>query len=847
MLRPFTDPESLLALGVVLPLLALGFARTLADRPRGLLWAAFACRVMAALLLIVGLANPHRRQPMPGRQVLFLLDVSASVDLEAVEQELAEIETAMKDLRSRGQGTELYALAQGLRRVEVADLRQWITLWKKGAGDTDFRSASSLAEGLRAARLALPADRAARLVLCSDAVPTGDAASAAVEQLRTEGVEVRFRPLAAQRAAEAAVVSFQPAAQAAFEGEVMRFSAVIQANQSMPSRVRLTHQGVVFAEKKLTLTADDAGTRVEFDAPMSVSGPAVWGVEIVPEKDQYTVNNRRQAVVRVRGKPRLLILHEPPSAMQALAQALRAQRFEVDVRPHRGLPARLEELAAFDAVVLSNIPASVLPAARLDLLRQYVADLGGGLAMLGSDNSFGLGGYHRTPVEEVLPLVSRFEKETEKPSMALALVIDKSGSMSGQPIALARQAAKMAVELLSARDQAAVIGFDSEPQVICGMTSASDVGTLQAAIDSLDSGGGTDLFPALSSAGEMLALSSARIKHVIVLSDGQTPEADYLSLTQRIADQGATVSTIALGADAARELLRAISEAGRGRYYETVDPSTVPQIFTRETLQASRGAIQEDLFLPVANFDHPLMAGLSPGTDLPPILGYVMTQAKPASELLLQVENGDPLLAYGRFGLGAGLAYTSDLTEAWGPEWLAWEQAGTFWAQIFRGILRRQESPGLAISSEVSPSGEWHVTLRQDRNAESEPTRPSRWTGQLAEGDAAPQSVPVEETGLGRFELHLPIDPTPTHEGTASLRLRDLDTGELAVRYHQATYPPEYQLRTTPDAALTTLPRADLSRADADLAAVTAPQSLRPLLWLTALAFLLLGVFLRRV
>src|SRR5690606_17270890 len=122
--------------------------------------------------------------------------------------------------------------------------------------------------------------------------------------------------------------------------------------------------------------------------------------------------------------------------------------------------------------------------------KQYVIDLGGGLMMLGSENSFGLGGYYKTPVEEVLPLVSRFEKEKEKPSLAMVLVIDKSGSMDGLPIQLARQAAKAAVELLSARDSIAVVGFDDQAQVVCEMTSAADGETVQAAIDSLQAGGG---------------------------------------------------------------------------------------------------------------------------------------------------------------------------------------------------------------------------------------------------------------------------------------------------------------------------------------------------------------------
>ena len=80
----------------------------------------------------------------------------------------------------------------------------------------------------------------------------------------------------------------------------------------------------------------------------------------------------------------------------------------------------------------------------MNIVRSYVQDLGGGLIMIGGDQAFGLGGYYKTTVEEILPVRSDFEKEKEKPSLAMILVIDKSGSMGGQKIEMAKDAAKSA-------------------------------------------------------------------------------------------------------------------------------------------------------------------------------------------------------------------------------------------------------------------------------------------------------------------------------------------------------------------------------------------------------------------
>ena len=387
--------------------------------------------------------------------------------------------------------------------------------------------------------------------------------------------------------------------------------------------------------------------------------------------------------------------------MRPLARAMKQQGIELDVRGPMGLPDSLEEVLAFDAVVLADLPATYLSPRQMDMVKRYVVDFGGGLMMLGSENSFGLGGYFKTPVEEVLPLVSRFEKEKEKPSLAMVLVIDKSGSMDGAPIALARQAAKAAVELLSQRDQIGVVGFDGQPILVSELRSAGDVDAIHAAIDSLQAGGGTYMYPAMVQARDMLELAAAKIRHMIVLSDGHTQPADHHSLAQESADAGITVSTVALGG-ADKQLLATLAEIGQGRYYETDDPSNVPQIFTKETMQASKSAIKEDLYGAVQTGDHAVLAGFS-DSDLPFSLGYVMTEAKPTAQLLLATETGDPLLAVGRYGLGTGLAYTSDLTERWGGRVVG---LGGMRQVLVAGAARRAAQGGRSRPVRRGPSGE---------------------------------------------------------------------------------------------------------------------------------------------
>ena len=833
----FTTLSPLLWL-LVLVGVGAGFYHSLVDRPSGLRTASFALRVLGIVLLVLALCQPFAGEKSDEAHVVFMVDVSQSVDLPSAKEALNQVEAGVKALR-KNDTFSLFAVADGLREKPLEEFRTMLDAWMKGVADDAFRAHSRLGDSMLAARLAFPAGKARRLILFSDGVDTEDGVEAALAQLKAEGVDVHFVPLKTLSQPEAVLLGVDSTSPFAFHGEVLRLTARAMPNQPMNAKVRLLNKGVAVQEKSVALKPGEEA-KVWFDTEMTTPGPSVWSTELVPEKDHFPINNQATTTITVRGKPRVLMLHEDEKKMRAFTRSLKEQDFDVDLRGKRGLPESMEELLAFDAIILANLSATDMTPRQMTLLRSYVADFGGGLVMLGSENSFGLGGYYKTPVEEVLPLVSRFEKEKEKPSLAMVLVIDKSGSMEGVPIALARQAAKSAAELLGPQDQIAVIGFDSDAQVICEMTPASQQGTIQASIDSLAAGGGTFMYPGMVMGKEMLERTTAKVKHMICLTDGQTNEADHLGLTQQMVDAGMTVSTVGLGDGAARELLQQIAEAGRGRYYESNDPASLPQIFTKETTQASKSAVQEGLFQPIEITEHPMLAGYS-ADNLPVALGYVMTEAKPAAQVLLAAEQGDPLLAVGRFGLGIGLAYTSDVTEIWGGEWLAWDGCGRFWAQVLRGVLRKNDVEGLEARG-TTHDGEWVLNIER-RGPDNAPVSLINWNAQVLDENGTTQDVKVRETGLGRYEARVPLG----NRKHLSLRLHDKDHDKLEVKHYHAPYPAEYRLQSKAPEALLALTGYTPDQITAGLKPA---EQLKPIThWFawTALLSLLLGVMLRRV
>ncbi len=764
---------------------AYSFATNLVDAPAWKQWLTFGLRVGGFVCLLLALCRPYAKLNHNDVHVVFLVDVSQSIELQGAIDATQTIETLVGQLGSDDTWS-VSSVAAGMRDfTSAAELRAMLLQWQTAGADDRYRQESRLAAALLQARQSFPAAKVKRVVLFSDGQETNDSLVAAWRQLGEENVQLFFNPIPALMKNEVSVESLTPSSPRAYLGEVVRMNIGVRSNHSGRGKLRMVHRGVVVQEQEIEYQADRLN-RYWFDVDMVTSGASPWTVELVTTEDHFPLNNSRTCTLTVRGQPRILMLHQDELQLRPIVRALQEQDFSIEIRGKLGVPDSINELLAFDAVVLADLPATVLSQRQMELLKQYVVDFGGGLAMLGSENSFGLGGYHRTPVEDVLPLVSRYEKEREKPSLAMVLVIDKSGSMEGLPIALAREASKSAVELLSPRDQIAVVGFDSEPLIVSEMRFAAERDVIMGAIDTLAAGGGTSMYPAMLVGRDMLEGTPAKIRHMICLSDGHTTNEDHDSLTQAMVDSGITVSTVALG-DADRALLARIAEIGRGRYYETNDPNAVPQIFASETIQASRSAIKEDLFGTVQTGFHPALAGFEQA-DLPFVLGYVLTQAKPTAQVLLVSDAGDPLLAVGRFGLGTGMAWSSDWSDRWGGEWLAWGDCGKFWGQALRSLIRPKNSDGLTIATQVV-GDQWQLAI-QKRDLNGLPESKVSWEMAVIDADGDIQLGQVREIGLGRYQATIPL----ANRMAATVRLRDPASDQVQIVHYHRPWPAEYRL-----------------------------------------------------
>jgi len=179
------------------------------------------------------------------------------------------------------------------------------------------------------------------------------------------------------------------------------------------------------------------------------------------------------------------------------------------------------------------------------------------------------------------PVEERAAKKKRQP-VAMALVIDRSGSMSGMPIDMARSACKDVANGLAVNDWLLVVAFDTQPQLAVKLQRVGDRNAIRKNIDRIQPGGGTDLYPALKIAMEQLQTAPTKVKQVLLLTDGLAPIDGIKETAKAMAKQGIVVSSIGLGSSVDDKLLAKIADIGGGRFHAVDNPRVLRKLFQNE-------------------------------------------------------------------------------------------------------------------------------------------------------------------------------------------------------------------------------------------------------------------------
>jgi Ca-activated chloride channel homolog len=528
-----------------------------------------------------------------------------------------------------------------------------------------------------------------------------------------------------------------------------------------------------------------------------IPGQVTYAFEVdeIPA-DKFKENNKYATTIDVPGRPQVLYVEGSPQHAGPLSSALTAQQLDVDVRPPAGFPASLKEIERFDFVILSDTPKEAVSLGAQELIEQYVRDLGGGFLFAGGDAGYGLGGWYHTTIERILPVRMDNERKKEMPSVAMVLVMDRSGSMTGLPLEMAKAAAKATSQVLSSDDLLEVIAFDSSPTRYVKMQPSRNRSRIAGEIARIQPGGGTEIFPALDAAYQDLTVTQARKKHVVLLTDGKASSSGIRDLVSAMVAESITVTSVGLGGDVDEQLLKMIADVGGGRYHSVPDANNLPRIFTKETEMIARSAAVEEWFPVTQVGDAAFLRGIDVRTA-PNLHGYVSTKMKPSPALeILQSDTQEPILARWRVGLGWTLAWTSDVKSRWAVEWLRWPGFERFWGQLVHEHMRQKHRRELDMKAEVV---EGRLRASVDAFAADERFE-NNLTSKLSiigpEPGGQTRVVDFRQTAPGRYEVDVPIEKY----GSFLLRAehtREAEGGamkQIAVSFGHVSnpYPKEY-------------------------------------------------------
>ncbi|MBX3182297.1 MAG: VWA domain-containing protein [Polyangiaceae bacterium] len=753
--RPFVSLIAALALAfITLRLLQL----TSRGTRRWLTELLLTTSALAAALAAMGLSLGR---PLDRLAVLIAVDKSRSMDLvpDAVGRIRTELQVAELSMREDDRIGVLSFASQAatldpLRPRSRLPAPQEVEIGRDG---TDIGAA------IRRALAEVPADSAARIVILSDGVATrGDALDAAAAAVAAD-VPVDVVPLDQRVVPDVRVVSVRTPSRAS-EGEAIGLRVVTHATQDSEIEIEIHKDGERTQRGRVKVRAGEDVVHLREEAP----GPGLrrFDVKITavdPTHDEAPEDNTGSAFVRVRGPAAALILEGDVGQAEPLAAALRNAAFRVDVGSATTTPADIAGLAAYDVVVLSDIPARLLSQGQLDAIGSYVRDLGGGLLLMGGDRSLGPGGFGKTPVEEVSPVSFDLKQERKRATLAEVIIIDYSGSMAASAgkhskLELANEASARSAELLGTGDRLGVMHVDTAVTWTVPLGPLTDKAAITKKIrDVKPGGGGIYIDISLKEAYAALRSEKVALKHVLLFSDGGDAEqkTDAFNLIQAAKVSGITTSVVALGRGSDVPALERMSKIGDGRFYLIEDASRLPAVFAQETILAARSAINEVRFTPAER----LRAAPTRGVDLsamPSLNGYVVTIPKGRAQVLLEGPEADPLLATWSVGIGRSAVFTSDYKDRWGSAWTHWGGAQQLFAQLARDITRAGDDPRVRLEADAG-GGELHVraTLVDD-DGRAESFR--RLKVRVAGPEGYQQEVALEATGAGAYAARVPID-----------------------------------------------------------------------------------------
>lgn len=659
---------------------------------------ALATRLLLTLLLIMILAEPRAVRTRDVLSVVYALDVSDSIGESSFDAGLKFVtETASKKPPKDEAGLIVFG------REAAVELPPRISFPLEAINSQVGRDATDVEQALSLAAAMLPEDTLGRIVLISDGAQTEGSLTRVINELKSRGVAVDVLPIQYQYDEEVWLERLELPRQVKL-GETYEASVVLSSLKAGQGRLVLRENGGTIFEQSVDYEAG----KNRFVIPLKVREPGYYEyaatIEPPQRGDHIRENNTVLDYLYVEGAGKILLVTDPhgdPRDWESLQKAIKNGKRLVEKISAGEFSRDSVSLMPYDVVIFVNVGVDLFDPVQLQALKGAVADIGTGFIMVGGKNSFGAGGYHRTPVEDVLPVSMDVTEKKVLPKGALAIILHTCEFPEGNT--WGKRITKQAIKVLSAKDEVGVLAYtNSGEQWIFDLTPASEYEKLVSKIEAAQIGDMPSFHTTMQLGLKSLKASDAAAKHMIIISDGD-PSPPPPPLVQQFIDAKVSISMVAIFPHGGNDIsiMKSVASMTNGRYYKPEDPNELPSIFMKESKSVKRGMIENRTFRPIRGASDKILKGID---AIPDLHGYVLTTLKSRAEMQLkapseEADQVDPILATWRFGLGATAAFTSDLSTNWGADWVNWNKFQAFVNQLMIDISRVKKDEQLRVWS----------------------------------------------------------------------------------------------------------------------------------------------------
>lgn len=579
-------------------------------------------------------------------------------------------------------------------------------------------SATDVAAALNYAASLFTKKETARIVLLSDALETDGNAANAVKAIAAQGIKVDTVSYPNEEVDdEVQIVSMRiPDTKIALGVE---FMVEVDLMSSYSGKAYITPTDT-------SATGSANGNPVEIDlirGPQTVLVPynfAIPGlhnlsIKLESDSDGSILNNIYTTYMTIQAFDKILIIesidNESESLRMMLGEELKVN--VVNVADPINMPDTVNEIRAYDQVILCNVSYSDMPIGFDELLYSYVYDFGGGLFTIcgneqdlnPNDEEWKANAYTRddmfgTTYQKLLPV----EIINYTPPAAVIIIIDRSGSMQqgqyeGSPLYYAKAGAEACLDALTERDYVGIMSLGTDSTEEIELTPRPHRAKIMSAIERIEVGGNTNFFPSFEQAGRILgsALETHRAEkaHIILVTDGQATDEndDYKKKIQENAEKGITLSIVGVNCnnESSKEMVSLLTNyAGMSadNFYSVADVSKLPEIMRKDLEVPEIKDVNYVTFKPTFGTTHIITSNIDEET-MPTLDGFYGVKAKEGAEVVVMGQY-TPIYAQWKCGKGTVGTFACDLNGTWSNEFVTSPVGATLINNIVQAVFPTQ-------------------------------------------------------------------------------------------------------------------------------------------------------------